>query len=55
MVQALITAALRKCREEAGESVVPINLRVLLEQTLTAHPDRRWDEVITDIAFEAGS
>ena len=55
IVQALITDALRKWREEAGESVVPINLRVLLEQTLTAHPNRRWDEVISDIASEAGS
>jgi len=55
IVQALITDALRKWREEAGESVVPINLRDLLQQTLTDHPNRRWDEVITDIASEAGS
>ena len=51
----MIADTLRKWREEAGEGVVPINLRVLLEQTLTAHPNRRWDEVISDIASEAGS
>ena len=55
IVQALINDALRKWREEAGESVVPTNLRSLLEHTLTAHPNRTWDEIITNIAVEAGS
>ena len=55
MAQALIADTLRKWRDEAGDSLVPINLRALLEQTLTAQPNRRWDEVITDIASEGGS
>ena len=54
IVQALINDELRKWREEAGESVVPTNLRSLLEHTLATHPNRTWDDVIRNIAIEAG-